>query len=212
MQHIDTTYEIIVVDNNSDTPLPEAVTQHARVIQNKSNTGVAHARNQGLRAAQGAYCMLLDDDTFIQEGSIAHTCKYIQDNPKIGIIGPRILFPTGTLQESARPFPSLLGYIYRPKLLPLAQPTQVDWVIGACQIFSKKLLTEIGYLDEQFFYGYEDIDWCKRAHKHGLATYYYPTYTVVHDYARSSRRKPISKLALEHGKSILRYFKKHYSK
>ena len=173
------------------------------------NIGVARARNQGLRAAKGTYCMLLDDDAFIQEGSLAQACNYLQNHPEIGIIGPQIVFPTGKLQESARPFPSLLGYIHRQKFQPSKQPTQVDWVIGACQLFSKKLLTEIGYLDEQFFYGYEDIDWCKRTQEHGLATYYYPELLITHNYARSSRRKPLSKLAREHGKSILRYFKKH---
>jgi GT2 family glycosyltransferase len=224
----DVPYEIIVVDNGSTLGIPKElrVDEKVKLIENSENMGVAFARNQGFAASQGEYLMILDDDAYLHKGSLKLALEHFEKDKHVGIIGPKMIFPSGENQESARPFPNVLMYPWRLFGLhrviedvpwhrsytatehEYAEPIRVEWVLGACQIFPKKLLAAIGKLDESFFYGYEDVEWCKRAGEHGFSTVYFPSLIVIHDYAQTSKRKPMSKQGYEHFKSLFKYFLK----
>lgn len=221
------TFEIIVVDNGStDSTVNwlESSYPEIRIIRNNRNLGVARARNQGLRAACARTCCILDIDTILLNDALTHL-KYRLDSEKdIGIVAPRMFYADGTLQENCGQFPTITTKIRRllthgfarkrPKEYSLIgpeviSPIDVDYAIGACQMFGKDLLDEIGYLDERIFYGPEDVDFCLRAWKHGRRVVYEPSAEVLHYEQRLSYRNPLSKVARSNAMGLLYYFWKH---
>lgn len=229
----DSDYEIIVVDNASQDKTVEMLKDFKNItlIKNQKNLGVAPARNVGLRKARGKFIILLDDDTLIKRrGSFLKIIDFMKKHKKVAMAGPKLLYPDGQIQESARQFPTLRAILWRGTFLHKLFPNisfyknyilknfnrseiqEVDWVIGACQIIRKDILNKIGLLDEKYFFGYEDIDFCFRIKQAGFKVIYYPFTKVVHYYKRESAKGIINRAKLEHIKSILRFFYKVYFK
>jgi len=220
--------EVIVVDNgSSDDSLAmlAAAVPDARVIRNPTNQGVARARNQGVRDSHARYVLFLDSDAEMAPGSLGEMVRFMDATPGVGIVGPKLIAPDGTLQFSCRQFPTLQGKVLRQLPLKLrraiapaadeemhnidrtiAQP--VDYVIGACQLIRRDVIERIGPLDERMFYGPEDVDFCLRAWQAGWAVYYLPAAVAVHHEQRITRRRP-GVLTLRHGLALAYYFWKH---
>jgi len=220
--------EIVAVDNGSKDGSPEIVRSlvpDAHVIVNPDNFGVARARNQGLKKARGRYALLIDSDTEMTPDSLGDMVRFLDAHRRVGIVGPQLIYPDGTLQYSCRKFPSLPGKLLRQlplrirRVFPLAVEEEmqlldrstaqpVDYVIGACQLIRMATLGEIGLLDERMFYGPEDVDLCLRAWQHGWEVYYLPSSIVVHDEQRITRRGP-GTIMLKHAAALMYYFWKH---
>lgn len=83
-------------------------------------------------------------------------------------------------------------------------PSVVDYVIGACQLINGRALADVGFYDDSIFYGPEDIEFCFRLWKKGWEVWYVPDAHVVHDWRRSTKKKPISMLAIRHFLAVLR--------
>lgn len=230
--NISSNYEIIVIDNGFTDGALNLLKKYKRliVIENSNNVGVAAGRNIGIKKAKGKYIIFLDDDAYVSQMSFEKIIKYMEKNNKVGIIGPKILYPNGKIQESVRHFPTIMSILWRGLLLYRLFPDikfyskyvmkkfnhneikEVDWVLGACQIIRKKVFDTIGILDEKYFFGYEDIDFCYRAKIAGWKTIYYPYSTIYHNYARESAKGFINRAKLSHIKSIFHYFVKIYFK
>lgn len=220
-------FEIIVVDNGStDSTVPWIQSNYPQImiIQNSRNLGVARARNQGLRAARGRACCILDIDTVLVNDALSYLKRCLDSEENIGIVAPRMFYADWTFQENCRQFPTLtnklqrlLSYGILHKRMAdysfigpdLKKPIDVPYAIGACQMFRKNLLDEIGFLDEHIFYGPEDADFCLRAWKHGWRVVYEPAAKVLHHEQRLSYRNPLSKVAVSNATGLLYYFWKH---
>ncbi|MFZ1155347.1 MAG: glycosyltransferase family 2 protein [Solirubrobacteraceae bacterium] len=210
--------ETILVDNASQDGTVESVAERfprTRIVSLSSNEG-GSARNHGLRIAQGRYCMFLDSDAQLTAGALADLIAFMDAHPQIGLIGPRLVYPDGRLQPSARRLPPRrLPLLRRPPLdrwfedgqvvrrhLMLDVPTQgtreAEYVIGACQLFSAAAQQAIGELDPHIPFAPEDIDWCVRIRRAGYRVAYRPEATVIHDYRRTSAQRPFSRKGLEH--------------
>lgn len=217
-------FEVIVVDNDRGS-VPE-IPHPVRLIRNPQNVGFAKACNQGMLAAQGEYVVLINPDTLVEEDFFESLEEFFGGNPKAGVAGPRILDGGGILQLSARKEPSSLsGLLGRTSLLtrlfpknPVVRrlfpaagnpsgPTEVDWVSGACMVVRRRVLEEIGPMDERFFMYFEDADLCRRARDSGWLIYYLPQVEVLHHTGASSRDKPRAIWNLH--KSAFLYHRKH---
>ena len=220
-------YELVVVDNASEDNTQKILSKYKNVtrIINKNNIGVAAARNKGAAKANGKYIIFLDDDTYLKKGvTFQKIIEYLDKNNKVALVGPRILYPSGKIQESARSFPTPLAVIWRGtflhKLFPntsfyknyilkdadLSHTQVVDWVMGACQIIDKDIFIKVGKYSEKYFFGWEDIEFCYRLKRMGFKVIYFPYVEVIHYYQRESAKGFMSKPKLEHLKSILRFF------
>jgi GT2 family glycosyltransferase len=223
-----TSFEVLVVDNASTDGSAQMVRDEfpqAILLANESNYGFARANNQALRMSKGRYCLLLNPDTLVNPGSLDEMVEFMDHRPDVGASGCQLIGPDGAIQPSGRRFPSLLAVLLRGTRLhrlcnkPVTRylmadwdhssVREVDWVLGACLLLSRKALEDVGLLDEGFFLYYEDIDLCYRLKARGWKVYYNPQIQVVHYYQRASAQGIPNRLTLEHIKSIFRLFKKH---
>jgi GT2 family glycosyltransferase len=217
-------FEVVVVDNDKETP-PEI--QHpVRLIRNPENVGFAQACNQGIVASKGENVMFLNPDTVVEEGFFESLEEFLDENPKAGVAGPRIVGADGGVQLTARKELSFLsGILGRTSLLtrlfpksravrrlfPAAQelsgPTTVDWVSGTCLAVRRRTLEEIGLMDERFFMYFEDADLCRRAREAGWLVYYLPQIEVFHHSGASSGDR--ARAIWDLHKSAFLYHRKH---
>ena len=220
--------EVIVIDNGS-SDLTCSVIREAwpgvQLVTNSENRGVAPARNQGIRLAQGKYLLILDDDTVVQPGALDCLTRYMEDQPGTGLCGPRLTGADGELQLSCRRFPTLPDKLARRFPLPSAtirnitaeaemadwdhgSISPVDYMIGACQVIRRSALEEVGLFDERIFYGPEDVDICLRLQQAGWSVMYNPEAVVVHEERRMTRSLG-SSLFWKHLRGLCYFFRKH---
>lgn len=219
-------HEVIVIDNGSQDETVSMITRQfpkTQLVKNDRNCGVAPARNQGLRLARGEYVLILDDDTIIHPTALDHLVRLLDTQPDVGLCGPKLLDADGQLCLSCRLFPTLLDKLGRrfpsaltrhaareAELVDWAHDTtrRVDYVIGACQMIRRTALTEVGLLDENIFYGPEDIDLCLRMYQAGWRVVYHPQASVTHAERRVAR-SALSRLGWKHVGGLIYYFWKH---
>ena len=217
-------FETIVVDN--DSAKPPKLSSKVRLIRNKENVGFARAHNRGISASTGDIVVLINPDTIVGRDFFASLERHFEENPKVGVAGPKILDSEGELQLSARrEISTLSGFLGRTSLLTRlfpksslvksqfpavtdqSHPTSVDWVSGACMAIRRETLRNIGPLDERFFMYFEDADLCRRARAAGWLVYYLPHVEIIHQTGASSRSKPRAVWLLH--KSAFLYHRKH---
>ena len=210
--------QVIYVDNGSRDGSADAVARafgEVEVVRRAGNEGVP-ARNHGLRRARGRHRMFLDSDAAVTPGALEVMVDALDADPRIGLVGPRLVHPDGSLQLSARRYPPpLLPLLRRPPLRrwfddgptvrhhlmsddPPAERRRVEYVLGACQMFRAEAQAAAGEIDSHIWYGPDDADWCFAIRAAGYDAVYLPDATVVHDYRRTSARSPLSRLALRH--------------
>ncbi len=228
----DLSLEIFVIDNNSKDGSLEMIKDHypqVKLISLESNQGFAKANNLGLREGEGKYFLLLNPDTEIREGFFKKVIKYLDKHTAIGILGPQILNPDQTIQESVRRFPTFFSQVlvllklknilnnnkflkhYLEKSFDYHKIQNVDQVMGAAFFIRRAVLNKIGFLDEKFFTWFEEVDYCQRAKKHGFIIKYFPEVSIIHQGGSSFQKQLAFQNQKIFNKSLLYYFKKHKS-
>jgi hypothetical protein len=220
----------IIYDNSGDDDVLRAASLYPqyRIIRNYLNIGFAAAVNKGLRSVQAPYILLLNPDTELRDGFFDIVFRYMEKHRKVGVLGPKIVNEDGTVQGSARAFPSLLtGLFGRTSILSRLfpqnritcrnllthqadgdSPLEVDWVSGACMVVRRSAAAAVGPMDERFFMYWEDADWCRRMREKGWKVRYLPAATVCHSVGESSRTRPL-RSSLEFHKSAYRLYAKY---
>lgn len=223
-------YEVICIDNGSEDGTAEMVSSRfpdIRLIRNTENLGVAPARNQGLPLARGEFVAILDADLELVEDSLSHIVGFLRSRPSVGLAGCRLVFPDGTTQFNAKRFPSLWALVSRriPQARMLdggralrwhemhdwtrGEDREVDYLIGACQVFRRIILDQVGLLDDQIFYGPEDIDFCLRVRRAGWQIWWLSSVRIIHHEQRITRQKLFSRITYRHLLGLGYFFRKH---
>ena len=224
-------FETIVVDNGSRDDSREMVKERfprVKLIANPANQGFTAGNNRAFKVAWGKYFLLLHSDAEVTAGAIEVLIKFLQQNPRIGIVGGKLLNSDGTLQPSCRPYPSLKRIIFsyrspvnilfsnnlytRSYLTPPGSYEvihQVDSVAAAFILIRRTALEEIGLFDQRFFMFLEDSDLCYRMKKAGWGVYYNPDSAVYHHWGGTSSKMSY-RMVLEHNLSMWRFLLKHY--
>lgn len=225
-------FEVFVVDNASWDGSVEMVRKEfpwIRIIANFKNLGFARGCNQAIRASQGKYLLLLNPDTKILPMALSGIVAYLNDHPRVGILGGKILNPDGSPQPSVRRFPTFgsqvlillkLHHLF-PRLKPLrtylchdfdySKEQDVDQVMGAFLAIRRKTIEEVGFFDEQFWLWFEEVDLCKRTREKGWKIRYIPTLQIIHAGSRSFKKLSPLKRQTIFNRSMLLYFRKHHS-
>ena len=201
--------EVFVVDNASgdgSVDMVRAEFPSANVIENTRNVGFGAAHNQALRRAHGRYWVVLNSDAVPQPGALDTLKRELDDDPEIAVVGPKLTFPDGTVQQSRRRFPKMNTLFaestqlqrFWPDNAALRryyvqdrsddEPQDVDWLVGACLCVRGAAAKSVGLFDERFFMYSDELDWCRRFRAAGWRVRYIPSAVVVHVEGASSRR------------------------
>lgn len=195
MQAIGRDDEVILVDNGStDESLKQAksVLPTVLIIENGCNNGFARACNQGLAKARGEFVLFLNNDAFISPEALDLFAQDFAAYPKAALIGGQLLGQDGVPQRStglAPTFFSEIGLAHRtpPDLSGEAGPIEVETLVGACMAFRRSLADTAGRLDEDFFFYFEETEWCLRLRRLGWQIVFDPRIRVTHLKGASTR-------------------------
>lgn len=230
-------FEMLIVDNDSDDESVEYLKGQVRkndsinLIINNKNMGFSKASNIGASGAKGEYLLFLNPDTRFLRGNMADLIDFYNKKEKtgrIGVIGAKALNPDGTLQLSARSFPTLARQFYESYFLSglfkrsrvfgsyfltwwdHTREMKVDWLSGSFMFIKKDNFIKAGMFDEDYFMYSEDTDFCLRLHRKGFDNYYYPGFIIEHsDSGIASKDMAVREAGI--WKSRRLYFKKNYS-
>jgi N-acetylglucosaminyl-diphospho-decaprenol L-rhamnosyltransferase len=222
-------HQIVVVDNCSNDGSRQMVHNdfpQVRLVENPVNVGFAAACNQGIERAEGDLVLILNPDTEVLPEAIEAMAAFLSINPRTAMVGPQLLNPDGTLQESCFRFPTLpmifLDFFpFSRRLLsgsvngrypkaPGRDPIPVDHPLGACFLARRQALDRVGMFDDGFFMYCEEVDLCLRLRAAGWEVYHLPHARVIHHGGQSARQAP-SRMLVELHRSRYRLFAKHYS-
>ncbi len=223
--------QIIVVDNGSSDGTVEMVRTEfpgIHLIANDENRGFPAANNQGLAVAQGRYVLLLNPDTEVRDDALATMVAFADTHLDVGMIGPQLLNPDGSVQSSRRRLPTLATAFFESTWLEPCAPRRlleryyisdrpddaiqdVDWITGAAMLARREAIDEVGPMDEGFFMYSEELDWCRRFGEAGWRVVYLPTAQIVHHVGKSSEQV-VAARHIHFQTSKVRYFRKYHGR
>jgi GT2 family glycosyltransferase len=222
--------EVIVVDNASTDGTPDAIREtypEVQLIQNRENLGFAKANNIGMAEATSDILCLVNSDVVVPPGCLEKMVEFMRANPSVGVLGPKMLSPTGGVGQSVNQFPTVWNYLcfalglhflmpnskvfggYVLAGYPYDKTEDVEVLTGWFWMIPRAALEQIGGLDERFFMYGEDLDWCYRFHQAGWRLVFFAEAEALHYGAASSGQAP-SRFYVEMIKANLQYFRKHY--
>jgi hypothetical protein len=229
------TVDIWVVDNASHDDTIALLAERypwVRIIASERNLGFTGGNNLALRQCRGRYVLLLNPDTVLtraagQLDALSLLADLLDEQPSVGLVGPRLVYGDGSPQSSRRRFPTLTTALFESTLLerwfphnrwarryrledePAATAQEMDWVTGACMLVRRQALDQVGLFDEAFFMYSEELDLCRRLRAAGWGIVHLPAATVVH-YEGQSSGQVAARRQMLFDTSKVRYFAKHH--
>jgi GT2 family glycosyltransferase len=219
--------QVVVVDNRSSDDSVEMVRREyprVRLIVNRENVGFARGNNQGFAVATGRYVFILNPDTLLVDGSLERMVEYLDRHPRVGMVGPRLCYPSGEVQfPCARRFPSLLNFLTQdilnlapvpwigPRVRSLLYPysydeTQpVDAICGAAMLVRCEVLNRIHGFSDAYFFGGEDLELSWQVARAGGVVVYLHDAKVVH-FGGQSRSKVPNSIVVDAMMSYAKYY------
>jgi hypothetical protein len=221
--------EIVVIDHASDAArLARIRAAHPRLRAEglTGNPGFAAGINRAARHARGDALLFVNPDVVFDQPIVGGMARHLAASPDVGVVGPRLLNADGSVQPSARAFPgvtTLVGgrttwltrrfpgnWFSRRNLIgrSATEPTDADWISGACLLTHRALFEQLGGLDERFFLYWEDADYCRRVATAGWRVAHLPGLVARHAGGASSRHDLSAAMRVFH-QSAFRYYWKH---
>ena len=242
--NMDIEFETIVVDNNSIDESAEMIKKeflnneeydnlNLKLIPADKNYGHSIGNNLGIKEAKGRYVLISNTDIiYLNNQDLPNMIKYMDENPEIGILGPRLKNPDNTIQDNCLRFYKFFTVAYRRTPFgrtPFGKKDlkrfsmsdfdhnavlEVDWIMGAQMLIRKKLLDEFGMFDERFFLYFTDTDLCKRFWQQNHKVIYYPDVNIIHYHKRESAKSLkfndiFGYVTRVHIRDWMKYLKKH---
>ena len=209
---------VTVVDNGSSSP---ATVNDVRVqlIRSEANLGVGRGRNVGVRATEAPFVCFLDSDA--ATSTRMRSRKLVApmlDDETIGLTAPVF---TGQRPEASAGRAPTFGrkvaralnrtdvYARTPGQGVEAR-SDVDFAIGACQVFRREVFERIGGLDESAAFGPEDVDFCLRVRAAGWRVVQVATADCDHPPRRAFKGLATAR-GIRHTAAVLRHFWRHRS-
>jgi len=180
-------FEVVLVDNGSsdDTPTLKKV-KNLVYVRNKENLGFVGGCNTGFEKAKGEYVVFLNNDAEVTEGWLSSLYETISKDPTIGIVGSKIIYPNGLLQEAGGIiFKDANGLNYgkfdQADSYQYNYVRDVDYCSGASIIIKRSLMQKFGGFDTLYQPAYyEDTDLSFKVRKEGLRAVYQPKSVIYH--------------------------------
>ncbi len=207
-------FEVIIVDNASSDRTAEllAKVRGAKIISNSENQGFLLAVNQAANQARGDHLTLLNNDAFPLPGALARAAWRLRQDDGIGIVGARIVLPSGRLQEAGtvvwRDAKAIgFGAGRRPDQVACRIERDVDYVCGAFLTTRRAVFEQLNGFDEVFLPAYyEEMDFCFRARAAGHRVLYDPGLKAVHlNFGSSSLASALKRMMTNRRRMVARH-------
>lgn len=227
------TYEIVIVDNNSQDDSTQMVRQsfpECSIVESKKNLGFAKGNNEAVTKATGKYILYLNPDTELITNAIFGMFLFLERNADFGAVGCKLVTSDGQIQFTcARTFPTpfnqfaLLSMLNR--LFPQsrcfstvemnywnhADSREIDCLSGACIMARKHIIDTLNGFDEKYFMYAEDVDLCYRIKKESWKIYYLAEERIFHHEGASSKKRTARHFATVMQRASNYYFlNKHF--
>lgn len=184
----DTSYEIIIADDVSTDATKELnrYVENVVICRNQTNQGFLRNCNNAAKAARGKYVMFLNNDTQVTPGWLSSLVTLLESDPTIGMVGSKLVYPDGRLQEAGGIIWSdgsgwNYGRLDDPDKPEYNYVKDVDYISGAAILLSTALWKQIGGFDDRFAPAYcEDSDLAFEVRKAGYRVVYQPLSKVIH--------------------------------
>ncbi|OYW90603.1 MAG: hypothetical protein B7Z13_14465, partial [Caulobacterales bacterium 32-67-6] len=179
--------ETLVIDDASsdDTSAVLPLVQGLRIVTNAENLGFIRTCNRAAAEARGEVLIFLNNDVQVRDGWLAPLVEAL-DDPKVGAVAPKMLFPDGRLQEAgarinADGTSEMIGLFQDPALPRWNTPREVDYASGACLAVRRADFAALEGFDLAFAPAYcEDADLCFRLRERGAKILYEPRSEIIH--------------------------------
>ncbi len=225
----DLAVEVIVVDNASSDDTVAMISvefPQTILIAQTENIGFPAGNNVGLAVSMGDFLFLLNPDTEIRPNALQELVAFLEENPEVGLVGPKLLNVDRSIQSSRRRFPTILVGIFEATWLQAYAPkrllnrfyvadidasvsAEVDWVTGAAMFTRREVYEQVGGLDPGYFMYSEELDWCRRIKSVGWKIAYTPKAEVYH-YEGASSEQAVTARHINFNRAKLRYFRKYH--
>jgi hypothetical protein len=190
-------YEVVVVDNASRNNEADALQQRfptLKVVKSDRNLGFAGGNNIGIKAAQGEYILLLNNDTYIKEDTFGYLIETLRKHTDAGAVSPLLLYAKDESTIQYAGFTPLTPVTLRNKSIgngekehgQYTEPIPTAYAHGAALCFHRSLLDTTGYLPECYFLYYEELDWSMQIQRTGHTIWFDPRCKVYHKESRST--------------------------
>lgn len=195
-------YSIIVVDNastdNTAKLVLEAQAKYPGIIEwlpRSQNLGFGTGHNRAIPLMKGQYHAVIKPDIVVSNGALLEMMKFMNQNPDVGLLSPRIISPNGDLQYLCKRNPTLADLLLR-LVFPNSFRGRQDrfemretgyssvfdlaYAPGCFMFFRTEVYLQIHGFDEKFFLFLEDADITRRVNEVSRAIFY-PKVSVIHE-------------------------------
>jgi len=220
-------FEVFVVDNNSHDGTIEMVKKYypqVKLIVNQENLGFARANNQAIKQTSGDYILLLNPDMRVFDDTLSNMFSWMNAHDKAWVAGCRLVDESARPIKQVRRFPALLDQLAIilkiPHIFPgildkylkndfdYSKSASVDSIRGGFFMIRKQAINKIGFLDEQYFLWFEEVDYCRRVKLAGGEIWYMPTAECIDLMGQSFKQVNLAVKQKYFRDSMLKYFKK----
>ena len=221
-------HKLYLIDNSPTDRLAKHFSAHTEYIYNNKNLGFGKANNIAMQKSIDdniEYHILINPDIYFNKGVIKELVAFMDSNPDVGLVTPKIIYPDESTQYLCKLMPTPMDLIARRFLCwgpfrkyvdrrnevfelrnsGYSMEMDIPAHSGSFMMIRTSILKEVGLFDERFFLYLEDFDLCRRVGKVSRTTFY-PKVTVVHEYKKGSYYQ--RRLFGYHIISAIKYFNK----
>lgn len=205
--------QVIVSDNASSDGSADMVKEKFPwvTLTEGPNEGFSKGNNRARLLAKGDMVLFLNPDTVVKRGVLKETTDFLMTHKNVGVLTCKLVLPDGSLdKDTRRRFPTpwisfnrlILknGCKYWYQDVPDNVIQEVDAIQGAFFLTRKKVLDDVDWFDEDYFFQGEDIDLCWKIRKDGWKIIYYPDVFIYHLKGASTGKSELwkAKISLKH--------------
>jgi len=215
----------LVVDNGSIDGTSEHIRKHypeVEIITSAENLGIARGYNLGMEYAlqkNAKYVLVANNDIIVGPDFLNKLVEQGEKNPHTGILMPKIVYydrPDRLWSTGARkrPFPPAIVFIglNKPDGPAYSKPRELEFAPSCVLLIKCELMKKIGLFDGNFFFYWDDYDYCYRTRQVGYSINYVPNAVARHKVSTSTRHSDRSHKWWEvWGRSTAIYYHKHES-
>ena len=214
-------HEVLVLDNASTDGSAAAVHDRhpeARLIVLERRAGKAENDTRLLQESRGRFCLLLNEDSELEEGAVHALLAALRADPRAAAAGARLLSTAGAPSDCAWRLPDIpwglaaAVFLHRPVAVESTgdRTREVGWVQSSAMLVRRAAAEQVGWLDPAFFVYSDETDFCRRLHDAGWRILFVPAARAVHHDQLGSDAAAMRRRIVEFHRNRDLYFVKHH--